>query len=229
MSLREAAQLLDVTEKQVQYLARNAQVVSVARGLVDARSVRAYQANRQGVHTRGWSGRTAWAAVALLANYGQRWIDQPQRSRLRSRLGDMNAEQFVAAARNRALVGHWSGHPAVVARLHADSRTVAQRSLPSLSTGSATTDWYIEKRDEIRLVQEYGLKANPAGDLTFRVIDTQLYLGLPAIVLTDVADLMDRDILPALDAATSPDPRESGVAKRRVGAALDRFRESVNR
>lgn len=227
MSLREAAQLLDVTEKQIQYLARNAQIIALARGLLDARSVRAYQAHRQGVHTRGWSYRTAWAAIALLSKYDQGWIGQPQGSRLRSRLGDMNAEQLVAAARNRALIGHFSGHPAVVARLHADSRTVAQRSLPGLTLLGTVTDWYIERRDERCLVNEYGLQANPAGDLVIRAVDTNPYLSFPAIDLTDVADLIDRGVLTALDAATSPDPRESGVAKRLLSDALGGFRSDA--
>lgn len=224
MPLREAAQLLDVTEKQIQYLARNAQIVPLARGLLDARSVRAYQAHRQGVHTRGWSGRTAWAAIALLSRYDPSWIGQPQGSRLRSRLSDMNAKQLIAAARNRALIGHFNGHPAAVDRLHADTRTVAQRSLPGLSTGSAATDWYIAARDESGLINEYGLQANPAGDLVLRAVNTDLYLGFPAVTLTDVANLITRRVLTALDAATSPDPRESGLAKRLLDDAVDGFR-----
>lgn len=135
MSLREAAQLLDVTEKQVQYLARHARIAAlcprdsrreVRQGLPGPSAGRAY--------TR--MVRSNRVAIALISKYDKNWIGQAQGSRLRGRLANMNAEQLVAAARNRALIGHSTGHPAVVARLHADGRTGAQRSLPWLTMGS---------------------------------------------------------------------------------------------
>lgn len=226
MSVRQAAQLLGVTEKQVQHLGRRGEVRYVARGLLDGASVRAIHAVRQGRHTRGWSERTAWAAIALLSGHDADWLGQGQVSRLRSRLRIMGSSDLVAATRNRALVSRFTGHQSAVGRLAGDSRTIARRALPGLvgQNHHAETDWYVAARDEDYLVRAYGLRSNSRGDFVLRAVKTEDRLDKDGITLNLVIALMVDDVLTALDSATSEDPRERGVAMRLLDNALDRFR-----
>jgi hypothetical protein len=227
MSVRAAAQLLGVTEKQVQHLGRRGEVLYVARGLLDGASVRAFQAMRQGRHTRGWSGRTAWAAVALLSGRDAEWLGQGQISRLRSRLRDIDSADLVAATRNRALIGRFTGHPAAAARLTRAASTVERRGLRGLvgQSQDIETDWYIDARDEDYLVRTYGLRSEARGSFVLRAVKTEDRLDDDGVTLNLVLTLMrDDDVLTALDSATSEDPRERGVAMRILDDALDRFR-----
>jgi hypothetical protein len=227
MSVRAAAQLLGVTEKQVQHLGRRGEVLYVARGLLDGASVRAYQAVRQGRHTRGWSGRTAWAAIALLSGRDADWLGQGQVSRLRSRLRDIDSADLVAATRNRALVGRFSGHPAAADRLAREPSTVERRALRGIvgQSQDAGTDWYVDGRDEEYLVQTYGLRPDARGNFVLRAVNTEDTLDNDGVTLhLVIALMMEDDVLTALDSATSEDPRERGVAMRVLDDALDRFR-----
>ena len=226
MSVGQAAQLLGVTEKQVQHLGRRGEVRYVARGLLDGASVRAIQAARQGRHTRGWSGRTAWAAIALLSGHDADWLGQGQVSRLRSRLRSIGSDDLVAATRNRALVGRFTGHQSAAGRLAGDSRTVARRALSGLvgQDHHAGTDWYVDARDEDYLVRTYGLRSSARGNFVLRAIKTEDRLDKDGVTLHLAIALMMDDVLTALDSATSEDPRERGVAMRVLDDALGKFR-----
>jgi hypothetical protein len=226
MSVRSAAQLLGVTEKQVQHLGRRGEVTYLARGVLDSASVRSYQAERQGKHTRGWSGRTAWGAIALLSGHDARWLGQSQVSRLRSRLRDIDSAGLVAAGRNRALVGRFAGHPAAASRLARESDIVKRRALPGLVGRDigAERDWYVDAREEDYLVRAYGLQSDARGDFVLRAVTTDRLSDNEGVTLRLVAALMTDDVLTAMDSATSEDPRERGVAMRILDDALDRFR-----
>ena len=227
MSVRAAAQLLGVSEKQVQHLGRRGEVLYVARGLLDGASVRALEAARQGRHTRGWSARTAWAAIALLSGHDADWLGQGQVSRLRSRLRAIESVDLVAATRNRALIGRFTGHQSAVGRLTSESSTVKRRTLPGLLAKShhAETDWYIDAREEHKLVRKYGLRSDAGGDFVLRTVQTEHRLNEDGVTFhLVIALMMDDDVLTALDSATSEDPRERGVAMRVLDDALNRFR-----
>lgn len=225
VSVREAAQLLGVTKKQVQHLGRRGEVRYVARGLLDGASVRAIQAARQGRHTRGWSGRTAWAAIALLSGRKADWLGQGQVSRLRSRLRAIDSDDLVAATRNRAVVSRFTGHESAVGRIATDSSTIGRRSLPGLvGRENPETDWYVDARNEDDVVQRYGLRSSSRGDFVLRAVETEDDSRMEGVTLELVQALMMADVLTALDSATSEDPRERGVATRVLDEALIRFR-----
>lgn len=226
MSVRTAAQLLGVTEKQVQHLGRRGELHYVARGLLDSSSVRAFQAVRQGKHTRGWSARTAWAAIGLLSGHDVLWLGQGQVSRLRSRLRDIDPVDLVAATRNRALVGRFAGHEAAAARISRETGAVERRALPALvrQNNALATDWYVDARDEANLVRTNGLRSDAGGNFVLRAVDTSNGLA-DGVTLHLVAALMsDDDVLAALDSAAAEDPRERGVALSLLDEALVRFR-----
>jgi hypothetical protein len=221
MSVAEAAELLHVTEKQVQHLGRQGALTYLARGLVDAGSVRALHVARQGQHTRSWSSRTAWAAVALLSQRDAQWLGQAQASRLRSRLRDIDSPRLVSATRSRAEVTRFAGHEAVARRLDREAGTWARRALPQLvAPGHAGhTDWYVDARRMDHLVERYGLLPDIRGQYTFRLVETD-----NDVTYDRVADLVQSDVLTALDAASGGDPRERGVATRLLDDALAAFR-----
>lgn len=228
MTVRVAAQLLGVTEKHVQHLGRRGDVNYLARGLLDGTSVRTLQAVRQGRHARGWSSRTAWAAIAHLSGHHAHWLGQAQTSRLRSRLRDIDAAALAAATRNHALVARFTGHDAAASRLAREPNTVRRRALPGLAglRQNAETDWYVDARDEDHFVRTYGLRADPRGTFVLRTVETDDRLDNDGVTLDLVATLMmEEDVLTALDSTTSEDPREQGVAKRILDDVLARFRD----
>ncbi|MEP7021761.1 MAG: hypothetical protein ABI808_14015 [Pseudonocardiales bacterium] len=227
MSVREAAQLLKVTEKQVQHLGRRGEVSYVARGLLDGASVRNLHALRRGRHTRGWSEPTAWAAIARLAGRDADWLGQAQVSRLRSRLRSIDAAALVAATRNRARVSRFSGHESAAGRLSTERNTITRLALPGLveQRPDVETDWYVDARDEARLVRTYALRPDVRGRFVLRFVKTEDHAGDVGLTFDLVASLVaDDEVLTALDSATSDDPRERGVAVRVLDETLERFR-----
>ncbi len=229
MTVRQAARLLGVTEKHVQHLGRQSDVTYVARGLLDATSVRALQAVRQGRHTRGWSSHTAWAAIALLSGYDAHWLGQAQTSRLRSRLRGVDAPALAAATRNHAIVTRFTGHDAAAGRLARECRTVRRRALPGLAgqRQDAESDWYVDARDQDHFVRTYRLRADPRGTFVMRAVATGDRLDKDVVTLDLIVGLMEADVLTALGSITSEDPREQGVAKRILTDALARFSDDV--
>ena len=228
LSVQAAAQLLGVSEKHVQHLGRSNQVRYLHRGLLDGASVRAYQANHQGRHTRGWSAETAWAAIELLSGGMADWLGQAQVSRLRTRLRDLDATNLVVAARNRALVGRYSGHSSTSARLLNEATTVASRALSGLVGDDPRIghDFYVDIADRDRLLRVHGLRSDPQGNFTLRAVTTTPRGALTRRVTLDrVQDLLDNgEVLTALDFAASDDARERSVALRVLDDALRSFR-----
>lgn len=227
MSVSAAAELLGVTEKQVQHLGRQGQLRYLARGLVDASSVRALQAARQGKHTRAWSDRTAWAAISLMSGVPADWLGQAQISRLRSRVRDSDSHGLVAATRNRAVMGRFAGHSSAVERLARARRVVVRRALPGIVDSGAvgSVDCYIDARDEREIVAKYGLRADGRGTFVLRGVKAQEEsddLGLTMAMVKTV--MAASTVLTALDSAVAEDPRERGVALRLLNDALAQFR-----
>lgn len=224
MSVAEAAKLLLVTDKQIQHLGRVGDLAYVARGLLDAGSVRALHAMRRGQHTRGWSSRTAWAAASLLAQRDAAWLGQAQASRLKSRLRSIDATHLVSATRNRAKVLPYTGHEATAGRLDREAGVWASRALPQLvAPGHAEhTDWYVDACQVDQLTERYGLMPDLRGQYTLRIVETD-----DDVTSEFLADLIGHaDVLAALDAATGRDPRERGVGTRILDNALAEFRRA---
>lgn len=226
MTVGEAAEVLDVSIKQVQNLGRRGELVYVARGLLDAASVRAYRARRQGRHTRPWSGWTAWAAISLLAGTEPRWLGQPQLSRLRGRLRSMGPADLVAATRARATTRRFAGHEAAVRRLRSDDGVVPGRPLPGLVRTEESDGLvaYVMGDGLGALVDRQGLQEGPWGQIVLHVIEPPGPAGGTGFSLGLVRQFMALDILPPLDAAVSDDPRERGRASDMLREFLDNYR-----
>ncbi|MGA8256681.1 MAG: hypothetical protein WB767_08915, partial [Nocardioides sp.] len=137
----------------------------------------------------------------------------------------IGSDDLVAATRNRALVGRFTGHQSAAGRL-GESSAVERRALPGLvgQDRHAGTDWYVDSRHEDHLVQTYGLRPNPRGDFVLRAVKTEDRPEAEGVTLDLVVALMLDDVLAALDSATSEDPRERGVATQVLDDVLYRFR-----
>lgn len=220
VDVHKAAQLLGVTVQHVRRLAEQGDLVFVARGLVDRGSIRVYLAEREASRPRAWSEETAWAAVALLSGVDAGWIGPTQTSRLRSHLRGIDAETLTSRARNRAKVHRYTGHRSAAARL-ADQIIIPDRGVLDLVSDSATdarVDGYLSPNDEQHLVKEYALSPDAVGRFILRATSFDL---------ATVRHLLDRsDMLVALDAAVSLDPRERGAGQARLEKRLAEFRSA---
>ena len=179
LTVREAADLLGVTTQQVGYLGRSGDVTFVARGLLDAASVRALRVARQGRHTRALAPHTAWAAIAMLSGHQPSWLGQPQVSRLRSRLLRSDTTDLVADTRTRAKVYRYTGHRSAAGRISEDPGTIRRRPLPDLVDHrlATDTDWYVETAQLNDLTKRFGLKPSESGTFVLRAFQNHYRHG----------------------------------------------------
>lgn len=217
LSTPDAARALGVTVQHVRRLADSGELTRVARGLIDRDSLDRYLAARHGGRTRVWAEHTAWGAVAMLTGMHVDWLGPSQTSRLRASLRALtDPTDLVTRTRDRASTQTYLGHSSAVRRLLDEVVTVDATSLGLVSTQTDTVDGYLDVDKVDSTVRFFGLRADPAGNVTLRA--THFDLGV-------VRDLTTRGVvLAALDAAASRDPRERGVGDRALAEALDRFR-----
>lgn len=219
MAMDVAADRLGVSVRQVQRLARSGDLVAVGANLLDAASVHRFERRRAAHPRRAWAEETAWAAVGLLAGVQVDWLGQPQRSRLKSRLRDIGAEELVSAVRNRATVHHFTAHRAaatgLAGRLVTGSRSAAFGDLTA--TTVAGVDGYLTAGDLDEVIEEFVLATDGVGDLEVTVRSTGFDLATIEIIAAA------GQTLAAVDLATSLDPREHAAALGAVTHALQVF------
>jgi hypothetical protein len=145
-----------------------------------------------------------------------RIVGRTQRSRLRSRLRQVQADELTSLARNRADIQTYDGHAAALDRLARDARVVQPRMLTEL-TATVNRDWYIDSSVLDEVVERLALQESSRGRIVLRSVERD-YLDLAR-----VADERS-EVLTSLDSATSEEPRERGAALRTLERALARFR-----
>jgi hypothetical protein len=212
---REAARRLDLSERQVERLVRSGELLKVHRGLVDERSLALHQARirRPG---RGWDEATAWAAIAILTGHRADWLGQTQRSRLKSMLKQLSAEDVVARARNRATVNRLGGLDSAVRRAAGEIVDVHANDADLGLTGSGRVDGYVAAADLPGLVRRLRLHEDLGGRLMLRstTFDIDVVRSLAG----------HGHVVAALDLAESTDPRERRAGLDALAAALDGLR-----
>jgi len=216
LEVGEAARILGVSPRQVQHLVAAGSITAVARGVVDAHSVDLLVA-RQGVsHRRPWAPETAWAAVSLLSGGDAGWLGGPQRSRLRTRLRDIDAERLVERSRARAVVTRYRGHPS-------GKRRLSERIVGTSETGqllglahASAIDGYVAASELANVVREFGLIRDESGDVTLRATT------MPLDVVADLA--ASGTTLAALDLAESLNTRERTAGLTALARALEEHR-----
>lgn len=216
LEVGEAARILGVSPRQVQHLVAAGSITPIARGVVDAQSVDLLVARRGVSHRRPWAPETAWAAVSVLSGGDAGWLGGPQRSRLRSRLYDFDAERLVERSRARAVVTRYRAHPSAKKRLR--KRIVTTDSADELLglADSSKVDGYVAASELGDVVQEFGLLRDDSGEVTLRATT------MPLNVVADLA--ASSTTLAALDLAESLDIREQTAGLARLTRALEEYR-----
>ncbi|MGJ9423867.1 hypothetical protein [Aeromicrobium sp. CF3.5] len=208
MAMDVAAERLSVSVRQVQRLAKAGAIVAVGANLLDAESVHRFGRQRAGHRQRAWAEDTAWAAIGLLAGVRVEWLGQAQRSRLKGRLRDIGADEFVSAVRNRATVHHFAAHRAAATRL--GQRLVTASTSPLFDdltpASGAGVEGYLATDDLDGLIDEFALATDGVGDIDVTVCTTSFDLG----IIETIAGA--GETLAAIDLATSLDPREHTAA-----------------
>lgn len=219
MGMSVAAVRLGVSVRQVQRLVKSGDVVSVGVDRVDAESVYRLQRERAGHRRRAWEEATAWGAIGLLSGVQVDWVGQAQRSRLKARLRLIEADVLVSAVRNRAIVHRFTAHRAAVTGLEQQLVASGGRAAFGDLTAATSTgvDGYIATTDLDRLVDEFVLATDGAGDVDVTVRTTSFDF---AIV---VAIAATGDTLAAVDLATSLDSRERAAGLGILTGQLEAF------
>jgi len=216
LEVGEVARILGVSPRQVQHLVAAGSITPIARGVVDAQSVDLLVARRGVSHRRPWAPETAWAAVSVLSGGDAGWLGGPQRSRLRTRLRDIDAERLVERSRARAVVMRYRARPSAKKRLR--ERIVATDSADELLglAHSSAIDGYVAANELENVVQEFGLIRDDSGDVTLRATT------MPLDVVADLAT--SGTTLVAFDLAESLDIRERTTGLTALSHALEEYR-----
>lgn len=217
MTTQQAAERIGVSVRQVQRLVAAGDLLAIGPDRIDAESVTQWMAERQGSRLRAWEEPTAWAAVALLEGLPAPWLGQAQRSRLRSTLLRLPANELATRTRNRATVHRYHAHPRALDHLaHDVLASGATQGIGGLTAIPGRLDGYVDRSAVQRLVERYRLETDPAGSVTLRAT------SMPRGVVAELAHGR-RHVLAGLDLAGSTDARERSTGHR----LLDRAREEL--
>lgn len=215
LAVRDAAERLGVSTRQVQHLVAQGELTALARGVIDSGSLEAFLAVRGQRRTRAWSPATAWGAVAILSGLEVTWIGDTQRSRLKARLRMMSAADLVERSRDRADAVRYAGHSAIVERLKdAIVDTTSARSRLGLADVAAV-DGYVAAQGLDDLVRKFGLARDSDGSITLR------RTGFSIDTITRISDAST--VLAALDNAGSLDTRERTAGLDALTDALEKL------
>lgn len=97
----EAAQRLGLSSRHVRRLIAEGRLREVARGVLVEADVNHLRAATSGRRRRGWDAVTAWAAIDLVTGGTGDLVGPTQRSRLRGKIRQLTAQDFVSAAAGR--------------------------------------------------------------------------------------------------------------------------------
>jgi hypothetical protein len=218
MSTQQAADRIGVSVRHIQRMVTSGDLVAIGTDRIDVDSVAQWLAQRQGSRARAWEEATAWAAVALLEGEQAPWLGQAQRSRLRSTLTQLTADELAARTRNRARVLRYRAHPRAGGHLiRALVPSGVGEALGDLTAVAGRIDGYVARSKLLDLVIRYRMEIDPTGDLTLRET------GMPMDIVEHLAD-GGRHVLAGLDLAGSTDTRERSTGRRLLEHELDRLR-----
>ncbi|MCL1870022.1 MAG: hypothetical protein FWF90_06365 [Promicromonosporaceae bacterium] len=217
VAVRDAAERLGVSARQVQYLVAQGELTALARGAIDSESIDRLVAVRGQRHSRAWSPETAWGGVAILSGLDAPWMGGTQRSRLKARLRSMGAADLVERTRDRAEVVQYAGHSSVAERLKQRIiDTGASRSRLGLADITAV-DGYVDANELEDLARSFGLARDTSGRVTLRAT------AFPIDTITRIADA--GTVLAALDLAGSLEVRERTAGLDTLTYALEKLRD----
>lgn len=223
LTTSEAAELLQVSRKEVQRLARNG-ALGTARTFGRAVAVDAVSAqrrlNRRPGRGRPWDPATAWGAIDLLQGGDASWMGTSQRSRLRTRLARTDAERFAVMARNRADTYRYRASESFLDGVAASLVLSGVSNLSvagfGLTTEGSTVEGYIDRRGHQDCVRDFFLVADQVGNVILRETPFVDIAAKDAHAGTGVA-------VTAVDLAESLEVRERSAGLLVLQQLLDRI------
>jgi hypothetical protein len=214
VTVADASRALGVSERQIQNLISDGELVAVARGLLDRASVEQHRRLRAAWPGRPWEEHTAWAAIALLSHRRARWLRSDERSRLNASLRIIDAQQFVSRCRARATVHRFTGHTSAASRVRRELVSPDQGRL-GLVADPNSVDGYLSPEALEPVTRGHALTSSPRGNFVLRVTTFDL------AVIAELADASPA--LAALDVAESLDARAHGVGLDTLSHALEQI------
>jgi hypothetical protein len=182
LTVADVVDRLGITRASVHDLLRSGQLTASGHAgrvlLIDRSSVERLAASgtRRG---RAWTARTAWAALALLSNQNPTWISASEKSRLKSRLRELDADAVCVLARNKdttlryratpdglaALTGHLIASGASAMRDETTAETFG------MSGGGGIAEGYVMAGDAQALADAFGLVEDPDGNAIIHEVE----------------------------------------------------------
>ncbi|WP_427018757.1 helix-turn-helix domain-containing protein [Pseudarthrobacter sp. P1] len=182
LTVAEAADRLGRSRMSIHRLLGSGQLIPVGRAgktiLIDRSSVERLAAGgtRRG---RAWTAKTAWAALALLSGQNPTWISSSEKSRLKSRLHELDADAVCILARNKDTTIRFRVSPDGLAALNdhliasgaAAMRDQSTAATFGMSGGSGIAEGYVMAGDAQALADAFGMVQDPEGNAIIREVD----------------------------------------------------------
>lgn len=220
LTTNEAAEQLGVSTRRIRAMASQGMLdydkVS-HRLLIVSSSVRKLRRQNRS-SGRVFSQRIALASLYLISGKTPDWISSSEKSRLRKRLSNMDAEELLSLCRNRStVIDYWCR----------DTRLeqLSQRIRPSSATGELATQFGLTRTDDVEgytieqstesLIQDMKLRTD------FRPTNVRLHI---CKFLPKSESPMPLGVC-AADLADSLNVREHGAGMETLSRLLEEFRE----
>lgn len=182
MTTAEVASRLGISQASVRQLIQSGQLTVTRRVgrsiLLDRSSVERLTAagTRRG---RAWTARIAWAALAILSGQNPTWISASEKSRLKKRLGTLDATSACVLARNKDHITRYRATPDALVALSdylIASGATAMRDESMAETfgmtgGSGIAEGYLMTGDVEALVDSFGLVEDPEGNAIIHEVE----------------------------------------------------------
>lgn len=182
MTVAEAAERLGRSKMSIHRLLASGQLTAAGKAgksvLIERSSVERL-ASTGTRHGRAWTSKTAWAALALLSGKEPTWITPSEKSRLKSRLRQMDAATVCVLARNKDHTTRYRATPDALVALTGyliASGATAMRDESTAETfgmtgGSGIAEGYVMTGDAKALADSFGLVEDPNGNAIIHEVE----------------------------------------------------------
>lgn len=203
MTTHEAGERLGITQASVRQLVGSGQLTVVGKAgrtlLLNRSSVerRAAGGTRRG---RAWTPKVAWAALALMSGTNPTWISSSEKSRLKSRLRGMTADDVATLSRNKDRIRRYRVTPDGLTMLlehliPGGVSALRDESVAAefgLTGGSGLAEGYVMEGDADQLAAALGMVEDPEGNaIIHEVAMTEPFADGRAPLASVAVDLMN--------------------------------------
>jgi excisionase family DNA binding protein len=209
MTTRDASERLGITQVSVRQLINKGQLTSLGTAgrtlLIDRSSVERLAAagTRRG---RAWTAKTAWAALAMLSGQNPTWISSSEKSRLKSRLRELDADAVCILARKKDRTLRYRATPDVLIALSdhliasgaSAMREEATSETFGMAVGGGIAEGYVMAGDAQALADAFGMVEDPDGNAIIHEVDltepfTEGHVPVAAVAVDLMGSLATRE------------------------------------